>query len=110
MVIQAFIKNVPGGGSDWKVQMGAMNANALGGSQRPSSPDSAHGVYDRKGKVAGEITPANAPNDIPRVLNDLESAHPKLSYDRGAAKISGSPGRLLSPKKKKLIIAWLSGE
>lgn len=76
----------------------------------PSWPDTEHGDYDRKDVIVGQITPAANPIDLPRVLADLERQHPNLSYDRSAIKVSGSPGRLISPKKKKLLIAWLSGE
>lgn len=108
--VQVFLRNVPGGGSSWKMQIGAMSANALGGDRNPSYPDSDHGVYDRAGKITGEIVPAEGPGDIPRVLRDLERAHEALTYDRSAAKVSGSPGRLFSPKKKKRVIAWLTEE
>ena len=91
--------------------MGAINANSLGGNRSVSGPDSPHGEYDRQGRgiaITGAIAPATGPDDLPRVLADLERAHPELSFDREASKISGAPGRLITPTKKKLLIAWLS--
>ena len=110
--IAANWSNQPGDGDTvWSIRLGVMNANSLGGNRSVSGPDSPHGVYDRQDRdaaITGAIAPATGPEDLPRVLADLERAHPELSYDRQASKISGTPGRLITPKKKKVLIDWLS--
>lgn len=105
------LDNTPGSETTWSIRMGAINSNSLGGNRRSSYPDSEHGSYQRTGRrveFEGHIEPAAGPEDLPRVLHDLEAAHPALRYDRAGVKVSGSPGRLISPTKKKLLVAWLS--
>lgn len=110
VLITLNLDNTPGTDTAWSVRIGAMNSNSLGGNRAPSRPDSEHGHYNRKDVIVGQVTPAADPIDLPRVLDDLERQHPNLRYDRSAIKVSGSPGRLISPKKKKLLIAWLAGD
>jgi hypothetical protein len=108
------VENMPGQAGEWRVRIGAMSANALGGNRNPSYPDSEHGTYERRGSartpdVAGSVAPAEHPRDIARVLADLERAHADrgLTYDRSAIKGTGSPGRVLTPTRKKKMAAWL---
>lgn len=107
------LDDTPGSETNWSIRIGAMSANSLGGSRRPSYPDSEHGSYVRTNRwieCAGHLEPATGPEDLPRVLRDLEAAHPEVTWDRAGLKVSGSPGRLISPTKKKRLIAWLSGD
>ncbi|PPF47317.1 hypothetical protein C5B85_03405 [Pseudoclavibacter sp. AY1F1] len=102
------IEHRPGTPSRWSLRLGAINRDVLGADRWRPPKSSPLAAYDRGHGVAGEVPPAGSPNDLPRILRDLEAAHPGLSFEREALKASGSPGRLLSPTKKKLIIAWLS--
>lgn len=115
----AYIWHVPGDHdlSRWELKIGAGNAHGLGGSgAAPSWPPGAeYGEYDRpvrRGgpRISGVLVPPRGPSEIPRVLGDLESAHPDLSYDRSAVTCTGNPGRLITPTRKKRLIGWLTGQ
>lgn len=107
------IANYPGDKTNWNIRIGTMNTNKLGGDSEPASYRGGKlGDYDRKhfkeGRISGSITPPKSLAEIPRVLAELESAHPDLRYNYAKLSASGRPGRLLSPTKKKLIGAWLA--
>jgi len=110
VLIAMNLDNTPGSDTRWSMRIGAINSNSLGGNRPPSRPDTDHGHYDRNDAIVGQLPPATNPIELPRVLADLERQHPNLSYDRAALSVSGTPGRLISPTKKKLLIAWLSGD
>ncbi|MDT9595265.1 hypothetical protein RDV89_19415 [Nocardioides zeae] len=95
----------PAGAGEWHVRLGFFNTSMLG-RDWPRQPP--YGTYERK-TIAGEIAPALEPGDLPRVLADLEAAHPELTFDRSAVRVAGSPGRLISPAKKKVLRAWVQG-
>lgn len=113
-IILADISNFPGDRADWSIRIGATDRNVLGGNRAQAVERGVPlGAYDRKHhttdeRVAGAVVPAQDPSDFPRVLAELEAAHPELRYNYAKLSASGRPGRLLSPAKKKLLIAWLS--
>lgn len=102
--------------SRWEVKVGTGNGHSLGASagQKPALSGWEHGEYDRTGRrgptIAGTIAPVEDLRDLPRVIADLERAHPELTYDRTAITTSGGPGRLITPTKKKKLVAWLHGD
>lgn len=107
------IANYPGDKTNWNIRIGTMNMNKLGGDSEPASYLGVKlGDYEREGFeegiISGSITPPQSLAELPRVLAELEAAHPELRYDYAKLSASGRPGRLLSPTKKKLIGAWLA--
>ncbi|NHB84204.1 hypothetical protein G7085_05040 [Tessaracoccus sp. HDW20] len=109
------ITNYHGDRTDWSIRIGTMSTQVLGGSARPSMYGHDElGRYDRKGcdptdeGIAGSVSPVQGPPDFPRVLAELEAAHPALRYDYAKLSASGRPGRLLPPTRKRQLISWLS--
>lgn len=76
-------------------------------SDNPS--DTAIGEYNRNEVVVGSVAPAERIADAARVVQEMLEAFPKLRYTRDRVKVSGTSGRLLSPKKKQVILDWLFG-
>lgn len=117
--ILAYIKHTPGDQdlSEWVLKFGTRNGHSLGASpgQKPALARWGwdHGEYDRTERggptIAGAVEPAKDLLELPRVIADLERAHPELTYDRTAVSTSGGPGRLITPTKKKKLVAWLQG-
>lgn len=103
----ADIEHRPGTPSRWSLRIGAINRDVLG-ADRWASAEGNLVAYDRGRGVAGRIRAAAGPDDLPRILRDIEETQTGLTFQREALKVSGSPGRLISPTKKKLIIAWLA--
>lgn len=114
-IILADITNFPGDRTQWSIRIGATDRTVLGASDAaPVHRGVPLGAYDRDHhttdeRIAGAVVPPQEPLDFPRVLAELEAAHPELRYDYAKLSVSGRPGRLISPTKKKLLIAWLSG-
>lgn len=101
------IEHRPGTPSRWSIRIGAINRDVLGVDRW--GPDAGSLVaYDRGRGVAGQVRAATGPDELPRILRDIEETQTGLTFQRVALKVSGSPGRLISPTKKKLIIAWLA--
>ena len=113
-IILADITSYPGDHTTWSIRIGTTNRDMLGWDRAaPQERGVPVGTYDREDRapyerIAGAVVPPQSPSEFPRVLADLEAAHPELRYDYAKLSVSGSPGRLLSPAKKKLLIAWLS--
>lgn len=101
------IEHRPGIPSKWSIRIGAINRDVLG-ADRWGPGEGSLVAFDRGRGVAGQVRPATGPDDLPRILRDIEQLHPGLAFDRDALNASGSPGRLITPTKKKLIIAWLA--
>jgi len=101
------LDNTPGSETRWSIRIGAMNSDELGGNRR-SSYTGGYARTGRRASIEGHVEPASAPEELPRVLRDLEVAHPEVTWDRAGLKVSGSPGRLISPTKKKRLIGWLA--
>jgi hypothetical protein len=101
------LDNTPGSETRWSIRIGAINSDELGGNRR-SSYTGGYARVGRRTTLEGRIEPASSPEELPRVLRDLEAAHPEVTWDRAGLKVSGSPGRLVSPTKKKRLIGWLS--
>lgn len=116
--ILAYLWHYPGDHelSRWEVKFGTGNGHSLGASagQKPALAGWEHGEYDRTDRhgptIAGTVAPVEDLCDLPRVIADLERAHPELTYDRAAITTSGRPGRLITPTKKKKLVAWLQGD
>ena len=113
----ADITNFTGDRTDWNIRIGAINRDMLGGSHAPAVSRGVElGHYSRESRreggpaIDGAIAPAQSFFDLPRVLADLEAAHPELSFDREALTARGGPGRLATPSRKKLLKAWLTAE
>lgn len=112
--IYAAVESFPGVKTTWRISIGTTGTNALGGTGLPAEYRGfAPGQYRRyfsggEDFIEGSITPAQDPSELPRVLADLEAAHPELTFDRAALTATGGPGRLGTAARKKKLIAWLS--
>lgn len=108
--IWADVKSYPGVKSDWNIRIGTIGRDQLGESDRRTRGD-----YERTSRsgglvLEGHVDPAESPFDFPRVVQEIQAAHPELVFDFAKLSLSGGPGRLGTPTRKKRIAAWLKGE
>lgn len=108
--IWADVRNFPGVKSAWNIRIGTIGCEMLGQGDR-----GAWGGYERTSRprgivVEGHVEPAKSPLDFPRIVQEIQAAHPEIDFNFAKLSVTGGPGRIGTPARKKRIAAWLKGE
>lgn len=115
--VWADVANYPGDKTRWNIRIGTLGRHRLGeANASPSERGIPLGHYHREWRrdesknIRGSVEPAQSPSDFPRVLAELERAHPEVRFDLKRLSVSGGPGRLGTAARKKALREWLGSE